>query len=51
MKKDKNKKQVNIYEIAGKAGKGVKKYGGYVISIIGIIGVSKAPNIVKNLKK
>lgn len=35
MKKDKNQKKVNIYEMAGKTGKGVKKYGGYVITIIG----------------
>ena len=51
MKKDKNKKQVNIYEIAGKAGKGAKKYGGYVITIIGMVGVTKAPNFLKNIKK
>lgn len=48
MKKDKNQKKVNIYEMAGKAGKGVKKYGGYVITIIGMIGITKVP---KNLKK
>jgi hypothetical protein len=45
----KNEKEtnVNIYEIAGKVGKKVKKYSGYAVAIVITIAIPKGIDIIK----
>lgn len=49
-KKNKNEKHINIYEVAGKAGKVVRKYGGYLV-VAGTFIITKGPVIIKKIKK
>lgn len=50
VEKKKNEK-INIYEMAGKVGKGIKKCSGVVLGIVGTIVIQKAPEIIKRIKK
>ncbi|MBD5097337.1 MAG: hypothetical protein HDT40_10190 [Lachnospiraceae bacterium] len=43
-------KRINIYKVAGKVGKGVKKYGGYVL-VAGWIWITNRSNIIGKIKK
>ena len=49
--KSKKDKGINIYEMAGKMGKGVKKCGGYVLSAVVMIVISKGPDLFKKMKE
>ncbi len=50
---EKNKKEnsVNIYELAGKVGKKVKQYGGYIVAGVMISTIIKGPDLIKKVKK
>ena len=51
MAEKKPKKRINVYEMAGKAGKGVRKVGGYALAI-GLTYLSvKHPDVLKRIKK
>lgn len=47
----KNEKKFNVYRFAGKVGKDVRKYGGYVLAVAGTLLITKSPNIIKKIKK
>lgn len=47
----KDKKKINIYRVAGKLGKGVKKYGGLILPVAATVLVKKGPEIIKKIKK
>ena len=47
----KNEKKFNIYRVAGKVGKGVKKCGDYVLAVAGTLLVTKGSDIIKKTKK
>lgn len=44
----KNEKKFNVYRFAGKVGKDVRKYGGYVLAALLI---TKGLDIIKKIKK
>lgn len=46
----KNEKKFNVYRFAGKVGKDVRKYGGYVLAA-GTLLITKGPDIIKKIKK
>jgi len=48
---EKNEKRINIYKVAGKVGKSVKKYGGYTLAIVGTFLFTKGSDIIKKTKK
>jgi hypothetical protein len=48
---EKNEKKINIYEVAGKVGKGVKKCGGYALAIAGTLVLAKGSDVIKKIKK
>lgn len=41
----------NIYEIAGKVGKGVKKSGSVLVGVALTVLVTKVPDLIKKIKK
>lgn len=45
------KEKKNIYEMAGKAGKGIKKVGGLLIAVGGTLLLTKGPDLIKKIKK
>ena len=47
----KNEKKFNIYRVAGKVGKGVRKCGGYVLAGAVTLLIIKGPDIIKKTKK
>ncbi len=48
---EKNEKKINIYKVAGKVGKGVKKFGGYALAATITFAFTKGPDIIKKIKK
>lgn len=47
----KNENKINVYRVAGKVGKGVKKCGNYVLVAVGTLLLTKGPDIIKKIKK
>lgn len=47
---EKNEKKINIYKVAGKVGKRVRMYGGYVLAITGVFLVSQVSDFFKKDK-
>lgn len=47
---EKNEKKINIYKVAGKVGKRVRKYGGYALAITGGLLVSQVSDYLKKDK-
>lgn len=47
----KNEKKFNVYRVAGKVGKGVKKCGGYVLAGAVTLLITKGPDIIKKTKQ
>lgn len=41
----------NVYEMAGKVGKVIKKGGGLFLAVGGTILLSKGPDLIKKMKK
>lgn len=48
---EKNEKKINIYEVAGKVGKVVKKCGSYAVVATVTFVFTKGPDILKKIKK
>lgn len=45
------KKKSNVYEMAGKVGKNVRKYGNYVLASVVPLALTQIPTIIKKIKK
>lgn len=45
------KEKKNIYEMAGKVGKSVKKGGGLLLAVGGTFLLAKGPDLIKKMKK
>ncbi len=48
---EKSEKKINIYKVAGKVGKSVRKSGGYVLAVAGTWLITKGPEIIKKIKR
>ena len=47
----KNEKKFNVYRVASKVGKGVKKCGSYGLAVVGTLLLTKGSDIIKKIKK
>lgn len=50
VERNKKEKGINIYEVAGKVGKGVRKCSGCVL-VVGALIITKCPDLIKKVKK
>lgn len=48
---EKKQKKINIYEIAGKAGKGIRKFGGYALAAGFTYVVVNSSEMIKKIKR
>ena len=51
MAEKKQKKQINVYEVAGKVGKGVKKVGGIALGAGITLLTIKGPDLLNKIKR